>query len=98
MITLGLDPHPGSHTVVALDSNGCLLAHLTVSNTGEGLNQLGLFAKKFVVRRWAIEGAGNHFIATFVTELLAQEETVYSISPSLTSQYRSRRGRKKTIK
>jgi transposase len=95
MITLGLDPHPGSHTVVALDSNGCLLAHLTVSNTGEGLHQLDLFAKQFGARRWAIEGAGNHFIATFVTELLAQEETVYSISPSLTSQYRSRRGRKK---
>jgi hypothetical protein len=24
MITLGLDPHPGSHTVVALDPNGAL--------------------------------------------------------------------------
>jgi transposase len=95
MIILGLDPHPGSHTVVALDSNGCLLANLTVPNTEAGLEQLHLFAKQFGARRWAIEGAGNHFIAAFVTELLAQEETVYSISPSLTSQYRSRRGRKK---
>jgi len=24
MITLGMDPHPGSHTVAALDSNGSL--------------------------------------------------------------------------
>jgi transposase len=95
MITLGLDPHPGSHTVVALDGNGRLLANLTVPNTEAGLEQLHLFAKQFGARRWAIEGAGNHFIATFVTELLAHEETVYSISPSLTSQYRSRRGRKK---
>src|SRR3954453_7838020 len=95
MIILGLDPHPGSHTVVALDSNGRLLANLTVPNTEAGLEQRHLFAKQFGARRWAIEGAGNHFIATFVTELLAQEETVYSLSPSLTSQYRSRRGRKK---
>jgi transposase len=95
MIILGLDPHPGSHTVVALDSNGHLLANRTVPNTEAGLEQLHLFAKPFGARRWAIEGAGNHFIATFVTELLPQEETVYSLSPSLTSQYRSRRGRKK---
>src|SRR4051794_31390248 len=95
MIILGLDPHPGSHTVVALDSNGRLLANLTVPNTEAGLEQLPLFAKQFGARHWAIEGAGNHFIATFVTEWLAQEETVYSIAPSLTSQYRSRRGRKK---
>jgi transposase len=95
MITLGLDPHPGSHTVVALDCNGCLLANITVPNTVAGLGQLHLFAGQFGSRRWAIEGAGNHFVATFVTELLAQEEAVYSIAPSLTSQYRSRRGRKK---
>jgi hypothetical protein len=72
MIILGLDPHPGSHTVVALDSNGRLLANLTVPNTEAGLEQLHLFAKQFGARRWAIEGAGNHFIATFVNELLAQ--------------------------
>jgi hypothetical protein len=95
MITLGLDPHPGSHTVVALDYNGCLLANITVPNTVAGLGQLHLFAGQFDSRRWAIEGAGNHFVATFVTALLAQEEAVYSIAPSLTSQYRSRRGRKK---
>jgi hypothetical protein len=45
--------------------------------------------------RWAIEGAGNHFIAVFVGQLLERSEIVYSIPPSLTSQYRARRGRKK---
>jgi transposase len=95
MITLGLDPHPGSHTVVALDLNGCLLASLTVLNTSAGLGQLQLFATQFELRRWAIEGAGNHFIAGFVKELLARGEAVYPICPNLTSQYRSRRGRKK---
>jgi transposase len=95
MITLSLDPHPGSHTVVALDPNGASLASITVPNTPEGLTQLHQFAVPFSPRRWAIEGAGNHFIAPFVGQLLEQSEMVYSIPPSLTSQYRSRRGRKK---
>jgi transposase len=95
MIMLGLDPHPGSHTVVALDVNGSLLATLTVRNTSAGLRKLQRFAAQFESHRWAIEGAGNHFIAGFVNELLAQGETIYSISPNLTSQYRARRGRKK---
>jgi transposase len=53
------------------------------------------FASQFASRRWAIEGAGNRFVAQFVKELLAKEETIYPIPPSLTSQYRSRRGAKK---
>jgi transposase len=95
MITLGLDPHPGTHTVVALDLNGSLLERLTVLTTTAGLAQLQLFASQFSLHRWAIEGTGNHFIATFVKELLERGEAVYSICPNLTNQYRSRRGRKK---
>jgi hypothetical protein len=95
MITLSVDPHPGSHTVAALDPNGATLASITVSNTAEGLSQLHQFAVPFARRRWAIEGAGNHFVAVFVGQLLERSEIVYSIPPSLTSQYRARRGRKK---
>ena len=64
MITLSLDPHPGSHTVVALDFNGASLANITVPNTPEGLSQLHQFAVRFTLRRWAMEGAGNSFRAT----------------------------------
>jgi transposase len=95
MITLGLDPHPGSHTVVALDESGASQGHLKVSNTEEGLRQLHKFAAQFSSHRWAVEGAGNHFISMFVSQLLSRGESVFSISPSLTSQYRARRGRKK---
>jgi transposase len=95
MITLGMDPHPGSHTVAALDSNGSLLGSIKVPNTSAGLEQLHQFASQFASRRWAIEGAGNRFVAQFVNELLAQGETIYSVAPSLTSQYRCRRGTKK---
>ena len=66
MITLGLDPHPGSHTVVALDSNGACLGHLKVLNNAAGLGQLHEFAATFSPRQWAVEGAGNRFIATFI--------------------------------
>src|SRR4029453_2852222 len=95
MITLGLDPHPRSHTVVALDANGVSIRRLTVPNTEEGLGQLHEFSAHFSPRRWAIEGEGNHFISIFVGQLLSRGESVFSISPALTSQYRARRGRKK---
>jgi len=94
-ITLGLDPHPGSHTVAALDENGLPLASLTVPNTPEGLGQLHSFAQSYEPRTWAIEGAGNRFVAAFVAELLAKSERVVNVPPSYTSQYRSKRGRKK---
>src|SRR3954471_1126883 len=54
MITLGMDPHPGSHTRAALDSNGSLLGSIKVLNTSAGLEQLHQFAAAFVSRRWAI--------------------------------------------
>jgi transposase len=95
MITLGMDPHPGSHTVAALNSNGSLLCSIKVLNTSAGLDQLHQFGSQFASRRWAIEGAGNRFVAQFVNELLAKGETIYAIAPSLTSQYRCRRGTKK---
>lgn len=83
------------HASLDVTGNGASLGSITVPNTPEGLFQLHQFAVPFAIRRWAIEGAGNHFIAAFVSQLLEQSETVYSIPPSLTSQYRSRRGRKK---
>jgi hypothetical protein len=47
MITLGLDPHPSTHTVVALDENGASLGHLAVPNTPEGLIRLHEFGARF---------------------------------------------------
>ena len=67
MITLGLDPHPNSHTIAALDENGSMLASVTISNTFEGLVQRHRFALPFLERRWAIEGAANRFILPFVS-------------------------------
>jgi len=95
MVTIGLDPHPDSHTVAALDENGTTLASLAVANNAEGLMKLHQFALPFPKRRWAVEGAANRFILPFVCELLKQGETVHHIPPNLTSQYRARLSRKK---
>ena len=57
--------------------------------------QLHQFASQFASRQWAIEGAGNRFVAQFVKELLVKGESIYPIAPSRTTQYRCRRGRKK---
>ena len=44
---------------------------------------------------WAIEGAGNRYVAPLLAMLLTQDAPVVHIHPSLTSQYRARRGKKK---
>lgn len=95
MITIGLDPHPDSHTVAALDENGTTIASLTVSNDAEGMALLHRFALPFPKCRWAVEGAANRYILPFVSELLERGEVVHHIPPNLTSQYRSRVSQKK---
>ena len=50
------------------------LASIRAPNTPEGLSQLHPFAVPFASRRWAIEGAGHHFIAVLVGQLLERSE------------------------
>ncbi len=95
MVTIGLDPHPDSHSVAALDENGTTLASLTVANDAAGLARLHQFTLPFPEHRWAVEGAANRFILPFVCELLEQGEVVHHIPPNLTSQSRSRMSQKK---
>jgi len=59
MIALGMDPHPGRHTVAALDSSGSLLGSMKVQNTSAGLEQLHKFCIAIYVLSWAIEGAAT---------------------------------------
>ncbi|UQN07165.1 IS110 family transposase [Deinococcus sp. QL22] len=95
MIILGLDPHPTTHTAVALDSRGVVLDSLSVQNDTDGLNQLCAWSARFEEHCWAIEGAGNRYVAPLLALLFANDQSVYHIHPSLTSQYRARRGKKK---
>ncbi len=82
MVTIGLDPHPDSHTVAALEDNGTTLAFLTVTNDAEGLMLLHRFALPFPERRWAVEGAANRYILPFVSELLEPDSAWSSMCPN----------------
>ena len=80
-VTIGVDPHPGSHTGCALDVEGRELGRMTVANNDEGVKELRRWGQTFPCRRWAVEGAGNHFAAALVAfflgawfQLLAPEE------------------------
>jgi transposase len=92
---IGVDPHPGAHTASVLDENGRVWDTLRVKNSQEGLRELRGWADGFKGRVWAIEGASNPFVCSWSSELLKAGEEVVNVPPSLTSQYRARRSRKK---
>jgi len=95
MIILGIDPHPTTHTAVALDPRGVVLDSLSVQNDADGLTRLCAWSTRFEPHCWAIEGAGNRYVAPLLALLFARNQSVYHIHPSLTGQYRARRGKKK---
>lgn len=96
MVIIGVDPHPGSHTAAALEETGKVLGHLTVENDEAGLGQLLLWCKSHEVKCCAVEGANNPFARSLSEMLLSQGYKLVNINPSLTSQYRSKRGRTKS--
>ena len=95
-ITIGVDPHPKTHTASALDTTGRVLGTLTTTSNEEGVNDLLRWAAQFPSRRWAVEGAGNTYAQTLIKNLWARNEHVFNITPSVTAQYRHLRTRKKT--
>jgi transposase len=96
MVIIWVDPHPDSHTAVALDKTGKRLSQTTVVNRPEGLAILEEWLKAYSVEVCAVEGANNPFTRRLSHSLLKQGYTVVDVSASLTSQYRSRRGRSKS--
>lgn len=90
LVTIGLDPHPGSHTASAINSYGRQLGEITVLNSEAGWDLLMEWAQAHPERRWAVEGPNNRYARDFVTHLLEAGEAVYPITPSLTARYRSR--------
>lgn len=95
MVTIGVDPHSTSHMLVAMDQVGRHLGELRVAACEDGYERALVWAKRFGVRCWAVEGVGVPFARSFGTRLLAAGELVYNVPPAMTSQYRSKRGRKK---
>jgi transposase len=96
MTIIGVDPHPGSHTAVALNDQGKRLGTLTFENTAGGLVQFQGWLSAYEIERCAIEGANNPFARSLSQYVLKAGHKLVDVSPSLTSQYRSKRGYKKS--
>jgi hypothetical protein len=72
MVIIGIDPHPESHTAVALDQNGKQLSHVTVANCPEGLATLKQWLEAYTRAVCGVEGANNPFARALSRSLLEQ--------------------------
>jgi transposase len=86
-VLIGVDPHKGSHTAVAVDGDEALLGQLRVRATKKQCQVLLSWAGAFPERRWAIESAGGlgYLLAQ---QLVAAGEEVVDVPPTLAARVR----------
>lgn len=88
MITLGVDCHKATHTVVATDAVGRRLETLTFNHDAPGYAQAYDWACQLGSERtWGIENSGS-FGRGLAQYLLAHGEQVLEVSPHLTGKQR----------
>jgi transposase len=89
MVMIGVDPHKGTHTAVAINGGEVVLGERLVRATGTQVPELVGWAKRLDGgdRIWAIESAGGlgYLLAQ---QLLAAGETVVDIPATLASRVR----------
>ncbi|MBW3578158.1 MAG: IS110 family transposase, partial [Actinobacteria bacterium] len=86
-VIIGIDPHKSSHTAVALDTAGQLLAELRVAANKHQVLQLQRFAEPWPQRRWAVEGA-NGLGRLLAQQLIAAGEQVIDVPATLSARVR----------
>jgi transposase len=86
-VLIGVDPHKGSHTAVAIDSHESPLGEVRVRATKRQCEALLTWAEGFPERRWAIESAGGlgYLLAQ---QLVAAGEDVVDVPPTLSARVR----------
>src|SRR6266851_9151692 len=84
---IGVDPHKGSHTAVALGADEVPLGQVRVRASAAQAERLLTWAAKWPERTWAVEGAGGlgHLLAQ---ELVAAGELVLDVQPKLAARVR----------
>jgi len=86
-ITIGIDPHKGSHTAVAVDSNEVVLDEIRVRSCSTQTDRLRDWADRFEGRTWAVESA--HGLGYLLSQqLVAAGETVVDVPPVRASRVR----------
>ena len=86
-VMIGVDPHKGSHTAVAIDVGEVELAAIRVRSSGRQVGELLAWASKFGVRTWAVESAGGvgYLLAQ---QLVAAGERVLDVPATLPARAR----------
>jgi transposase len=87
VVMIGVDPHKGSHTAVALGADEAVLGQVRVRASAAQAQRLLAWAAAWPERAWAVEGAGGlgHLLAQ---ELVAAGEPVLDVQPKLAARVR----------
>jgi transposase len=86
-VMIGIDPHKGSHTAVAIGAGEEPLGQLRVGACAGQAEKLVAWAAAWPERTWAVEGAGGlgHLLAQ---QLVAAGEPVLDVPPKLAARVR----------
>jgi transposase len=87
VITIGIDPHKGSHTATAVDASEAVVGELRVTADRHQRARLLEWAARFEPRRWAIEGATG-MGALLAQQLVGAGEHVVDVPPKLSARVR----------
>jgi transposase len=86
-VIIGVDPHKGSHTAVAISADEAALGQLRVRASAGQAERLLEWAQAWPQRTWAVEGARGmgHLLAQ---QLVAAGERVLDVQPKLGARVR----------
>jgi transposase len=87
VVMIGVDPHKGSHTAVALGADEAVLGQVRVRASAAQAERLLAWAQAWPERTWAVEGARGlgHLLAQ---QLVAAGERVLDVQPKLAARVR----------
>ena len=87
VVVIGIDPHKGSHTAVALAAEETRLGQIRVRASAAQVENLRAWAASWPERVWAIEGAAG-LGRLLAQQLLAGGEQVLDVQPKLAARVR----------
>lgn len=87
LITIGIDPHKGSHTATAVDEHETVVGEIRVVADRHQRARLLEWAAMFEPRRWAVEGATG-MGALLAQQLVGVGEQVVDVPPKLSARVR----------
>jgi transposase len=87
VVMIGVDPHKGSHTAVAISASEQSLGKLRVDASAGQAGELVAWAAEWPERTWAVEGAAG-LGRLLAQQLVAAGERVLDVPPKLASRVR----------